>query len=123
MAASELTEALQSGESETCEFRSSFGDEALRTLCAFANTRGGTLWVGVRDDRTVTGVTLGKETLRDGANQIRLRWMAMVDLPQGYLHGGVPPVAGAERAQIASVNWVRRRGSITNREYRQLVRL
>lgn len=71
VAASELTEALQAGESETCEFRSSFGDEALRTLCAFANTRGGTLWVGVRDDGVVAGVVLGKETLRDWANQIR----------------------------------------------------
>lgn len=69
--ASELEAALQAGESETCEFRSSFGDEALRTLCAFANTRGGTLWVGVSDDGKVTGVVLGKETLRDWANQIR----------------------------------------------------
>lgn len=69
--ADELAAALQQGESETCEFRSSFGEDALRTLCAFANTRGGVLWVGVRDDGAIVGVTLGKEAQRDWANQIR----------------------------------------------------
>jgi len=66
-----LETALQQGEGENCEFRSSFGEDALRTLCAFANTRGGVLWIGVRDDGSISGVTLGKETLRDWANQIR----------------------------------------------------
>ncbi|MDW8030097.1 MAG: ATP-binding protein, partial [Armatimonadota bacterium] len=66
-----LAEALAAGESETCEFRSSFGDEAVRTLCAFANTRGGALWLGVNDAGKVIGVELGKESLRDWANQIR----------------------------------------------------
>lgn len=67
----ELAQAIGQGENETCEFRKGFGDEALRTLCAFANTRGGVLWVGVSDDGAISGIALGKETLRDWANQIR----------------------------------------------------
>ncbi|MCS6831824.1 MAG: ATP-binding protein, partial [bacterium] len=37
----------------------------------FANTRGGALWLGVNDDGKIIGVALGKESLRDWANQIR----------------------------------------------------
>lgn len=70
-AESELAQAIRQGENETCEFRTGFGDEALRTLCAFANTRGGVLWIGVSDNGGILGIALGKETLRDWANQIR----------------------------------------------------
>lgn len=37
-------------ESQTCEYKKSWRDEYLRTICAFANTKGGTLVIG-RDDR------------------------------------------------------------------------
>ncbi|MCS6920149.1 MAG: helix-turn-helix domain-containing protein [Fimbriimonadales bacterium] len=71
VAETELAQVVQQGEGETCEFRTSFGDEALRTLCAFANTRGGVLWIGVNDNGAILGIALGRETLRDWANQIR----------------------------------------------------
>jgi ATP-dependent DNA helicase RecG len=67
----DLKQALQEGKNEICEFRQSFGDDSLRTLCAFANRHGGTLWIGVNDDGSIAGVALGKETIRDWANQIR----------------------------------------------------
>jgi len=66
-----LREALRWGEGETVEFRRSFGAEILRTLCAFANTRGGELWVGVADDGTVVGASVGRGSLRDWPNRIR----------------------------------------------------
>ena len=65
-----LMELIKRGESETVEFRRSFGKETLRTLCAFANTKGGEIWIGIADDGTVVGALVGKESLRDWANQI-----------------------------------------------------
>jgi ATP-dependent DNA helicase RecG len=56
---------LAEGESEMVEFKESLDREALETAAAFANTRGGILLIGVRDDGTVRGITLGKETLRE----------------------------------------------------------
>ena len=65
-----LERLLAAGESETVEFKENLDREALETVAAFANTRGGTLLIGVRDDGTVRGITLGKETLREWANHI-----------------------------------------------------
>lgn len=42
----------------------------METVAAFANTRGGTVLIGVHDDGTVRGITLGKESLREWANHI-----------------------------------------------------
>ncbi len=37
-------------ESEKLDFKEKFGDHTLKALCAFANTDGGTVVVGVSDD-------------------------------------------------------------------------
>jgi ATP-dependent DNA helicase RecG len=65
-----LDRLLAEGESETTEFKESLDREALETIAAFANTKGGTLLIGIHDDGTVRGITLGKETLREWANHI-----------------------------------------------------
>lgn len=65
-----LESLLAKGESETVEFKESFDDEALETIAAFANTRGGSLLVGIADNSAIRGVKRGKETLRDWANRI-----------------------------------------------------
>ena len=65
-----LDHLLATGESERVEFKESLDREASETVAAFANTKGGFILVGVRDDGTVRGVTLGKETLREWANRI-----------------------------------------------------
>ena len=44
---------LKSGESQTVEFKTSFGRETVETLVAFANAQGGTVLVGVADDGSV----------------------------------------------------------------------
>lgn len=61
---------LAKGEGETIEFKESFDEEALESIAAFANTRGGSVLIGVTDDATVKGVRPGKESLRDWANRI-----------------------------------------------------
>ena len=42
-------------ESETAERKQSWNEDCLKALAAFANTRGGTLWVGVHDDGHAVG--------------------------------------------------------------------
>ena len=66
----ELARIIAGGESQTVEFKESFGEEALETLAAFANTSGGTLLIGVADNGRVTGAHTGKETLRAWANRV-----------------------------------------------------
>ncbi len=62
---------LQAGESLTQEFKSSFTREAIESLVAFANTCGGTVFIGVADDGTIQGTTIGKETLNEWLGQIK----------------------------------------------------
>ncbi len=42
-------------ESETSERKQSWNEEGLKALAAFANTRGGTLWIGIVDDGKTVG--------------------------------------------------------------------
>ncbi|MBN1539959.1 MAG: ATP-binding protein, partial [Candidatus Thermoplasmatota archaeon] len=58
-------------ESDILEYKRNFNSkEVLITTSAFANTRGGTIIIGIDDSGGVKGVKLGNESLRDWANQI-----------------------------------------------------
>lgn len=59
----EIETLLAGGESDQLEFKTSFDRETIETLVAFANAHGGTVLIGVADDGTIRGVTLGKEGL------------------------------------------------------------
>lgn len=61
----ELLELLQQREGRTLEFKQGLprAEKAARTLCAFANTRGGTLLVGVTDKGEPYGVARAKEVM------------------------------------------------------------
>jgi ATP-dependent DNA helicase RecG len=65
-----LDRLLANGESEAVEFKEGFDEEALETVAAFANMQGGVLLIGISDDGVPTGISLGKETLRDWTNRI-----------------------------------------------------
>jgi ATP-dependent DNA helicase RecG len=54
------------------EFKSSFGDAAIETLSAFANTKGGCIYVGIDDKgKPLKGLTIGPETLQKWINEIK----------------------------------------------------
>ncbi|NIA12377.1 MAG: AAA family ATPase [Nitrospiraceae bacterium] len=57
-------------ESEILEFKRQWTDKALEDLAAFANTAGGTVLVGVRDDREVVGVKIDDREIQRIANLI-----------------------------------------------------
>lgn len=61
-------------ESQTVEWKQSFGEwkEIIETCAAFATAEGGTIYVGVAPNGNPKGVTLGKKTLEDMANQIKM---------------------------------------------------
>ena len=61
---------LQAGESETVEFKAQWTDAVLETATALANTRGGTLLVGVDDNGQVVGLDVAEAKLRTYSNQL-----------------------------------------------------
>lgn len=63
----ELLELIDDGEGRGLEFKRGLPrDERLaRTLCAFANTRGGLLLVGVNDDGSLEGAPRPRQTMAD----------------------------------------------------------
>ncbi|HLR25609.1 MAG TPA: ATP-binding protein, partial [Fodinibius sp.] len=56
-------------ESEKVEFKEIFTDSALKTLAAFANTKGGSLYVGVKDDATLLSKGITDEMQQDVVNK------------------------------------------------------
>jgi len=67
-----LKKIISQGESETVEFKKSPSEskEIIKTISAFANTKGGRIFVGVSNYGKVLGVEIGKDTVERLANQI-----------------------------------------------------
>jgi ATP-dependent DNA helicase RecG len=66
-----LTPHIPVKESEKVEFKSAFNMDCIETLVAFANHKGGSIYVGVNDAGKVTGISTGKETLTQWVNEIK----------------------------------------------------
>lgn len=66
----DLEKLIQSGESQTIEFKEKFDRETLETVVAFANTKGGVILIGVDDSGQIKGVKLGHETIPKWSNQV-----------------------------------------------------
>jgi len=52
----EIQTLIRKGENETIEFKKSFNSEAIETLVAFANSQGGTVYLGISDNGGITGI-------------------------------------------------------------------
>ena len=62
---------IKDGESESFEFKSSFNTETIETLVAFANTKGGTVFVGINNKGVISGVSLNTESVQQWVNEIK----------------------------------------------------
>lgn len=71
MNSEKLSSLIALGESETLEFKESFGDEAIETIGSFSNSRGGILIIGVKDSGEICGFNCGKNNLEEFANRIQ----------------------------------------------------
>ena len=60
-------------ESESVEFKPSLSqiDNIIESVSAFSNTKGGRIEIGKKDDGTVAGIQIGKDTIENLANQIK----------------------------------------------------
>ncbi len=58
-------------ESQNIEYKESWRDEYLKWVCGFANAQGGTIYIGIRDDGTIVGISDGKRLMEEIPNKIR----------------------------------------------------
>jgi ATP-dependent DNA helicase RecG len=67
-------------ESESIEFKQMWKDEYLKTICAFANSEGGSLFIGVDDDGNVVGVKNSNNLIETLPNKINNRLGLIVNI-------------------------------------------
>lgn len=58
-----ITNILQQGENQTVEFKSTFSIQVVETLVTFANTKGGSVYIGVNDNAKAVGVCINNESI------------------------------------------------------------
>ena len=63
--------SIQQGEGSTIEFKTSFGDEAIVALNAFANTKGGIVLIGVNNKGKIVGTQLNRESIAEWINETK----------------------------------------------------
>ncbi|ADZ09362.1 putative transcriptional regulator [Methanobacterium lacus] len=68
-----LSKMIENGESEKIEFKNSLSlhNPIYTAISAFSNKNGGSILVGINDNKEVVGVSLGKNTLENLANEIQ----------------------------------------------------
>lgn len=67
-------------ESQIIEYKESWHDEYLKWVCGFANAQGGTLYIGVNDDKRVVGVRNAKRLMEDIPNMVKDRMGILVEV-------------------------------------------
>ena len=66
-------------ENQHIEFKSGFNDEVIETLSAFANTKGGKILIGVRNDGVpVKGFIVGEESIQQWLNEIKTKTQPVI---------------------------------------------
>jgi ATP-dependent DNA helicase RecG len=67
-------------ENRNTEWKESWHDEHMKTLCAFANTSGGTLEIGRNDKGVITGVSDTVKLLEVLPNKIKNAMALFADI-------------------------------------------
>ncbi len=58
-------------ESQNIEYKESWRDEYLKWICGFANAQGGSLYIGVNDDKEIVGIADAKRLSEEIPNKVR----------------------------------------------------
>jgi ATP-dependent DNA helicase RecG len=66
-----IEELIKFGEGQNLEFKSSFNNELIETLVAFANTNGGRIIVGINQYNELSGVQVKSESVQNWVNEIK----------------------------------------------------
>lgn len=66
-----IQDVISGGESKHIEFKESFKKDVIETVAAFANTEGGSIFVGVRNDGSIRGIDVTDEILKEWINRIK----------------------------------------------------
>ena len=118
----EVQSRIEAGEDLHTEFKRGLGDLSAigRAICAFANTEGGLLVLGVEDSHRITGVREGRDSVRERLSSfLQTGCSAPVhartggfDAPAGWVHWiEVPRQRGFEPLRHDGRVWVRRERS------------
>ena len=67
----DIKSIIKNGENAKIEFKSSFKNDTIETVTAFANSKGGEILIGIDDDKNSVGVDIGKESIQNYINQIK----------------------------------------------------
>ena len=69
-----ILDLINTGESQTVEFKESLGliNEIGAAISAFSNTNNGVILVGISDTKKILNVSIGKKTLENLANNIKI---------------------------------------------------
>jgi ATP-dependent DNA helicase RecG len=62
---------MKTKESQDTEFKQLWNEQCLKTVYAFANSKGGKLYLGIDDDGNIVGVKEPSKILRDIPGQMR----------------------------------------------------
>ena len=116
-----ILQRIEDGESRTTEFKRGLDLSAVgKAICAFANTEGGVLILGVDDSRTIVGVRKDAERVQERLTGfLHTGCSAPVSAdsgrhkdPKGWVHWlDVPRQRGSEPLRYDGRVWVRRQRS------------
>ncbi len=62
---------IESGENNIVEFKKNFNNETIVALAAFANTSGGSVYIGIDDKGKIKGVSASRESIQNWVNEIK----------------------------------------------------
>ena len=91
LALKDIQQQIAAGENEKVEFKQGFNNEVIETVVAFANTSGGSLFIGVSDAGKITGTSTAKETLQNWTKEIKNKTSPaqVVDIAEYEIDGKV----------------------------------
>ena len=70
----EISKIIKQGENQNIEFKSNFNIQVIETLVAFANTKGGRIFIGVSDSGIFeNNFKIEKETIPNWLNEIKTK--------------------------------------------------